>query len=234
MSEVIHLGNAASAFLVDTPDKPTNTAVVFLPGISGGAFSDRFQPLVDACVQAGLAIARVSAWENVADVERKNLSDIYRDIGNVTTYLQQQGYTQLFGIGKSFGGAIMLTFPSMYIHKKVLWAPTVGVTESGANIEAYMSATFSTLSSLLDLRVDRAFLQQRDTPTLIVHGTADGTIPFSNSEKIVSMLPRAKLLPIEGADHSYSDKDHEKAVIEASVDFLTAGSGVPPDPWEPR
>jgi len=221
MAEIRHIEDTTSTFLIDTPDKPTDTAIVFLPGMSGGAFSDRFQSVVDACVQAGFAIARVNAWENTEDVEGKNLNDIYQAIENVTTHLRQRGYTKLFGIGKSFGGAVMLTLPSVHIHKKVLWAPAIGVNESDVNIDAYMSVPLGTLSSLLDLRVDRTFLQQRASPTLIIHGTADDTIPFSNSEKMVSMLPTATLHPIEGADHSYKNKDHEAAVITATMGFLT-------------
>lgn len=234
MTEPIQIGNSASKFLVETPTVPTTTAVVFLPGISGDAFSERFQPVVDACLQAGFAIARVSAWKDAEDVERKNLSDIYRDVGDVTTSLHQQGFTRIFGIGKSFGGAVILTFPSVYISRKVLWAPAIGVTDSGANIDAYMTATLGTLHSLLDMQVDAAFLKQREMPTLIIHGTADDNIPLSNSEKIVSMLPNARLAQIEGADHSYKNKEHEEAVIKATMGFLTADPSTVLKPWEPR
>ena len=222
MSELIKIDGSSSEFLLDTPIKPTETVAVFLPGISGGAFSDRFQPIADACLKAGFAIARIEAWKNADEVESKNLGDIYRDVGYVTTYLHHHGYTNIVGIGKSFGGAVMLLFPSVYITKMVLWAPAVGVVESGANIGAYTTATLGTLHSLLDLHVDKQILKQKGFPVLIIHGTADENIPFSNSEKIISMLPNAKLVSIEGADHSYKNKVHEDAVIKATMDFLKA------------
>lgn len=222
MAEPIRVGNTDCEFLLETPNKSTATVVVFLPGISGGAFLERFQPVVDACLNAGFAIARISAWKNSDEVEGKNLNDIYRAVGDVTTYLHEQGYAEIFGIGKSFGGAIMLTFPSVYISKKVLWAPAIGVVETGGNIWAYMTAKLGTVSSLLDIQIDRAFLQQKENPTLIVHGTADDNIPFLNSEQIVSMLPNANLIAIEGADHSYRNKEHEMAVIKATINFLTS------------
>lgn len=220
MAEVVHIGNTTSAFLVEKPDVPTTTAVVFLPGISGGALSERFQPVVDACLAAGYAIARVSAWENAEDIGQKNLSDIYRDLGEVTAYLHQQGYTQIFGIGKSFGGALMLTLPSVYITKKVLWAPAIGVSESSSNIDAYMSAALGSLKSSLDLSVDREYLSSQETPVLVIHGTADNVVPFSNSERIVSLLRHARLVSVEGADHSYTSKEHETLVIKETIDFL--------------
>lgn len=208
-------------FKLDAPPASTDKVVVFLPGISGGAFSERFQPLVDACLNVGFAVARLNIWKDSADVEQKNLGEIYKDLGEITTHLHNT-YPYMFGIGKSFGGAIMLTFPSVYISKKVLWAPAIGVIETGANIEAYMTAKLGTTSSLLDIQIDRTFLQQKENPTLIIHGTADENIPFSNSEQIVSMLPNASLVPIKGADHSYRDKEHETAVIKATVDFFTS------------
>ncbi len=221
MAEPIKIGNTDCEFLITTPNKPTTTAVIFLPGISGGAFSERFQPVVDACLGVGFSIVRISAWKNAEDVERKNLGDIFRAIGDVTTYLHQEGYTKIFGIGKSFGGAVMLALPSVHIRRKVLWAPAIGVADSGANIDSYMTANLGALHSLLDLKLDRALLQQKETPTLIIHGTADDNIPLSNSERIVSMLPNAKFLQIEGADHSYKNKEHETAVIKATIEFLT-------------
>ena len=215
-----HITSDHPEFKLDRPSIATDKVVVFLPGISGGAFSDRFQPLVDACLTAGLAIARLNIWRDATDVEARNLSEIYRDLGNITTHLHQE-FPYMFGIGKSFGGAIMLLFPGVYMQKKVLWAPAVGVTEVGANVGAYMNAHLGSLQSLLDLEVDRAFLKDKSVPTLLIHGTADDNIPFSNSERLVSMLPNAKLFPIEGADHSYRNKVHEDAVIKASIDFLT-------------
>lgn len=208
-------------FELDRPSVATDKVVVFLPGISGEALSNRFQPLVDACLAAGLAIARLNVWKDATDVAGKNLSEIYTDLGVITTRLHRE-FPYMFGIGKSFGGAVLLLFPGVYTQRKVLWAPAVGVAEVDANVGAYMSAPLGSLQSLLDLKVDRAFLKDKSVPTLLIHGTADDSIPFSNSEILVSMLPNAKLFPIEGADHSYRNKVHEDAVIRATLDFLIA------------
>lgn len=220
MSEDFKIENTTTEVRIDTPTTPTEKVVVFLPGISGGAFSDRFQPVVDACLSAGFAIARVNAWKDADDVGQKTLSQIYADIDAVLSLLQEKSYTSFFGVGKSFGGAVMLTHPCPYFAKKVLWAPAIGTVESGANINEYLSTPLGTIPKLLDVKVDRAFVEKMETPTLVVHGTADDAIPFSNSELLVSMLPNAKLFPVEGADHSYKKKEHEEIVIKATMDFL--------------
>ncbi len=205
---------------LDKPTEPTNTVVIFLPGISGGAFTERFQPVVDACLAAGMAIARVNAWDGADDVGKKNLSEIYTTIEKVVEQLLQEGYTNIYGIGKSFGGAIMLTFPGSIVTKKVLWAPAIGVTEVGANIDAYLTEPLGTLAQLIDMKVDREYLEEKDAETLILHGTADDVIPYINSEALTSMLPNVVLVPIPGADHSYKNKEHEASVIQKTIDFL--------------
>ena len=205
---------------LDKPTEPTNSAVIFLPGISGGALTERFQPVVDACLAAGMAIARVNAWEGADDVGKKNLSEIYTTIDEVVEQLLKDGYTNIYGIGKSFGGAIMLTLPGSIVTKKVLWAPAIGVTEIGANIDTYLSEPLGSLAQLTDMKVDREYLEEKDAETLILHGTADDVIPYINSEAITSMLPNVVLVPIPGADHSYKNKEHEASVIQKSIDFL--------------
>lgn len=221
MAQPIRIGNSASEFLVDVPEASTKSAVIFLPGMSGGALSDRFQPLVDACLRANLAIARLSAWKGPEDIGVRNLSEVYADIGAVSTYLHEHSYDSIYGIGKSMGGAFVLTFPSVYVSKRVLWAPAISVAESGGNIEAYMSAPLGSLRAMLDLEIDRESLKCSETSTLIIHGTADTTVPFSNSERIVSLLPDASLFAIEGANHSYDTEAHEQTLVEATVNFLT-------------
>lgn len=221
MTAPIRIENSTAEVLIETPTTPTNKVVIFLPGVSGDAFLDRFQPIVEACTGAGFSTARVNAWKDVQELEQKNLKQIYGDINSVVALLRSKGYLYIFGIGKSFGGAILLTLPSTHITSKILWAPAIGVTESGSNINTHLSAPLGSLKSLLDIKVDRTFLEKIEIPILVIHGTADDTIPFSNSEQLVSMLPKAKLIAIDGADHSYRIKEYEDAVITATINFLT-------------
>jgi pimeloyl-ACP methyl ester carboxylesterase len=45
-------------------------------------------------------------------------------------------------------------------------------------------------------------LELLDVPTLIVHGTADRTVPFAHAERAARRIPSARLLPVTGADHA--------------------------------
>lgn len=235
MNQPYQLNGSTSTFLVETPTTVTQKAVLFLPGISGDVYSDRFKPLVKTCNAAGWSVALVNAWENTAAVEQKNLNTIYKDVAAVITTLHELGYTQIAGIGKSFGGAVLLTHPSRYISRKILWAPAIGLadTENEANIQYYLTHPLNDLESLLDLKIGPNFLDGMEIPTLIIHGTADENIPLANSEKMAKLLSNGRLTKIEGADHSYKTKKDEESVVESSVKFLTSDLIEISKPWKP-
>lgn len=51
------------------------------------------------------------------------------------------------------------------------------------------------------LRTDRSIERIR-SPVLLVHGDRDEVIPFAESEKLLALSPRARLLKVEGAGHN--------------------------------
>lgn len=220
MALPIKLENTSAEILLEVPGQASEKVAIFLPGVSGGAFSDRYQPLVDACIEADIAIARLSSYAGAKELEQKTIQQLHSDIDAAVAFLQARGYTKIFGIGKSFGGALMLTCQSAKIAAKVLWAPAIAAVDAESNLNEYIDVPLGSVPMLMDIKIDKDFLEKFFIPILIVHGTADDQIPFSNSEKIVTMLPEAQLIPIEGADHSYKNKAHEEMVVYATIDFL--------------
>lgn len=213
------LENTSAQLLVEAP-AVTKSVAVFLPGVSGGAFSERYRPLLDACTTEGIAVARLSSYADADVLKNKTIAELHADIDTAISYLKAHGYTSLFGIGKSFGGALMLTHQSQDIKRKVLWAPAIAAVEQGGNSNAYLRVPVGSIPTMMDVCVGRSFLEKIETPTLLIHGTADDQIPFANSEKMAAMLPNAQLIPVNGADHSYKNPEHERAVTAATVKFL--------------
>ncbi len=201
--------------------KGAKEVVVFLPGVRGGANTKRFDPLVDACLDAGISIARVDAWKDNVDIGNKSLNDIYDGVLGTIKRLKEEGYKTFYGIGKSFGGTVILTTPTTAFKKIVLWAPALRATETGGTLSRYESAKLKTLPSMKALTADRDTLGDFKTPALIIHGDADEIVPLANSELLVDMLPKAKLTEIEGGDHALADATHEAAVLRATIKFLS-------------
>lgn len=218
MKEEYQIGSAK--ILLDAPKEQTNRVILFLPGISGGAHSARFQPLVDEALAAGFAIARVDIWEGEADVLKTSPQEIFSRLDAIVVSLEERGYIHISGVGKSFGGGMLLACTDNRILCKVLWAPAIGYAEP-ANIEDKRAASFAAIGDLLELTVDSRYLARYVHPVCFVHGTADNAIPFANSEKLQRAITNSVLISIEGADHSYKNKEHEAQVIEQTISFIT-------------
>ena len=65
-------------------------------------------------------------------------------------------------------------------------------------------------------------LEQVQCPTLIVHGTADNDVPYSNSQQAAKRICDATLYTIEGAHHLLWLSDQAPAMIRTQTDFLKA------------
>jgi acetyl esterase/lipase len=61
-------------------------------------------------------------------------------------------------------------------------------------------------------------------PFLLVHGTADWLVPYSQSEQLHAALTAAgvdcRLVPVDGAQHIFDGHDDIDAVVQLSVDYL--------------
>jgi uncharacterized protein len=58
------------------------------------------------------------------------------------------------------------------------------------------------------------------TPTLIVHGDKDITVPIEQSKKTTSLIPICKLEVIENADHFFKGPGEFEKVTGSIVDFI--------------
>ncbi|MGW6686191.1 alpha/beta hydrolase fold domain-containing protein [Streptomyces sp. NPDC054961] len=66
-------------------------------------------------------------------------------------------------------------------------------------------------------------------PFLLVHGTGDGLVPYSQSEQLAQALTRAggdvTLTPVEGADHIFLGSPDIRQIVTDSVAFLARHLG---------
>jgi pimeloyl-ACP methyl ester carboxylesterase len=61
------------------------------------------------------------------------------------------------------------------------------------------------------------------TPTLIVHGTEDGVLPYPNGEMIASLMPAARLETLEGVGHMFWWEQPERSAELIREHALAAG-----------
>jgi len=73
-----------------------------------------------------------------------------------------------------------------------------------------MATTIPAAKQTIELQVQAIFghdtsgrIGEISAPTLIVHGTADGVLPYTNGELIASLMPGARLKTLEGVGHMF-------------------------------
>jgi len=209
-----------SEILLTTDDSFLKEAIVlFLPGISGQAFSSRFQPLVDVCGDLKLSIARMEAWKNESEVKTKTWAHFLEALDEVSEHLVGLGYSKIIVVGKSFGGGLLLSYHHKNIYKKILWAPAIGMGEVGT-FTKQKDVSLSEIQSLLDIKLDQNFVKEDPSEICIIHGTKDITIPLENSRHIVASAQHGTLIEIENADHSFKTPEEENRLMEATRNFL--------------
>ena len=68
--------------------------------------------------------------------------------------------------------------------------------------------------------IDRLPLEEVRCPTLVVHGTHDGDVPFRHAEHSSHEIPEAELFAVEKGWHLLMLSDGDNAYLQAEIDFL--------------
>jgi len=207
--------------LSESDDSSKDTVVLFLPGISGKAFSERFQSVVDISLEKGYPIARMNAWESEVEVQQKTYSYYQSAIVEAIEHLKTLGYEKIIAIGKSFGGGLFLSLHHDAITKKILWAPALGFAQI-STLEQLRDKVLSQVENLKEIKLSPEFLSSDNAKLCFIHGTEDIAIPISTSRAFASANPSAEIVEVEEADHSFKTPESERKLYEATEQFLTA------------
>ena len=73
--------------------------------------------------------------------------------------------------------------------------------------------------------IERLPLEQVRCPTLVVHGTHDGDVPYRHAEAAADEIPGAELFTVEKGWHLLALSDGENAYLQAEIDFLNEHLG---------
>ena len=68
--------------------------------------------------------------------------------------------------------------------------------------------------------IDQLPLDRVQCPTLVVHGTHDGDVPFDHAEHAARQIPGAELFTVERGFHLLALSDGDNAYLQAEIDFL--------------
>jgi len=106
------------------------------------------------------------------------------------------------------------------------FAALVGPTAGQPNpvIDALFGGPLAQRTELARLAGAVTHVQAGAAPMLLVHGTADATVPFDQSERLLQAGRAAgmdiELRPVPGADHCFEGYDDIPTVVAGSIDWL--------------
>jgi len=154
------------------------------------------------------------------------LSKQAKDLENVYNWVQNQGYSRIAVLGLSLGGSTVLKANLPGIITYIFWAPyffvhssedqtdwfkdlnkgPVKIPSSGDSEPIVIDLSFMT--DFAKFRV-KPSLKKLDSPTLIVQGTSDESVPLEFTRKAFQLLPKDennKLIEIQNATHDFEEK----------------------------
>lgn len=207
-------------FILDKSSKDNKKCVIFLPGVSGKVFEDDlYSKTVNELLNKGFSTVRFQVWKSSEELQKLNIEKISKVVRNSIKFAKSKGYKDIGGIGKSFGGGILLEKPIKEIKCLVLWAPAVNFGEK-SNITKINKTELSKISGYMGIKLNKNNISKIKSKTLLIHGTNDERISFKNSENIAKNLPNGHIMIIKDADHSFKSTEARKKLINGTISFF--------------
>ncbi|MEO6579924.1 MAG: alpha/beta hydrolase [Sphingomicrobium sp.] len=187
---------------------------VALVGFSmGGGEVARFQTKYPGRTSAAVLISSVVPYMLQTDDNPDGVPQSTFD--QMTAGMKQDRAHFFTGFFKDFYGVGMIDKP---VSEEVLMNSWRQTMLSGTKNMLDAAKAFATT----DFRGDLASFQ---TPTLVIHGTADKTVPIDATGRVVAkQVPGAKLIEYEGSAHGLFAIEKQR-LIDDVTDFLDANLG---------
>lgn len=233
--------------LLRTPEKHTEKIVILAHGFSSHKNKTKYVRFADDFAKKGIATLRFDFFahgESEGAYEDISISEGANDILKAIELAKTKGFSKIGLIGVSFGGissaiaasktadleSLILICPvSDY---KELWIERIGddginewkrtgyyeYYDHEGNLQGKIRYEFLADS---ENNIVYDIADKISAPTLIIHGTADKTVPFAQSEKTAKLIGSCILEPIEGAGHQFEEKEHFERMISLAVNFTT-------------
>lgn len=222
------------------PTGSTKSAVVIAHGFASNKDRARHKQLAEALANEEIAAFRIDfGGSGESDDREITIAAQVDDLQSAINYLKSQGYEHIGVLGESLGGITALLAHNSDVQAMVLWAPVTkarwttkmgdeqkkSLEEKGYFIKVKDNKQFKIPQAYIDERenLDREGVLSKVTiPVMIVHGTADKTIPIKDSEEAMELLPKGSVLErIENWEHGDHRMDEDMhIIIPKTVDWF--------------
>lgn len=217
--------------------------VILCHGHSSGKRNTSFEALVPILNNRNISTFRFDFYgnkESDGKFEESNLSESIDDTLQAIKLVKNKGFKKIILLGSSFGGlsSIITASRSKDLYALVLKSPVSDYDEvhvyihgekwmtewkqKGQTMYSEEKGLKLNYSFVEDYRKYDAYTSAKEIkiPTLIVHGDTDESVPLSQSEKLVKIIPNAKLIVIKGANHRYEQENHFSEMIRTISEYI--------------
>jgi len=239
--------------ILHLPKKQTKSLVILVHGFTGTEDGPDgiFIELAEKLASKGFAVLRYNFRYTTSDLSEFQKMTIKGEVSDLKLIIDKisKKYDKIGIVGESLGAGISILSYDDRIKCLVLWYPAVFLRETE------FKERFLTEEALRGLRkkgfltgkkrngkeykVSENFVNELKTinlmpkikevssPTLLIHGYYDITVPFNHSERLLSILKEPKKLIKIDADHGWHEKNSEtydakvqKQVIDFTIEWF--------------
>jgi len=218
---------------------------VLCHGHSSGKNNKTFQAVVPVLNSQGISTFRFDFYgngESDGKFEESDLSESIDDTLQAIKLVKEGSFKKIILVGSSFGGLNSNITASMSrdLHALILKSPVSDYSEvflnrygeSGMKKWKQRGQILYNPEDSRGLKLNYSFVQdyrkydayktagQIKIPVLIIHGSADEIVPMSQSQKLVKLIPNAKLVLVKNSDHRYTEDKKFKQMIKLISDFI--------------
>lgn len=229
--------------------KGAKTTVIMCHGFSSSKESRAYTEMQKALDKKGIASLRMDFFghgESEGKMEEITVSQAKQDIFSATKFLKQKGFSRIGLFGTSFGGiaSIMAASQSKALSFLVLRCPVSDYLDkehpmkNWQDLEEWKQKGHKMYSGwmgkkhrinysmALDFQKNNGYKAGAHIhiPTLILHGTADTSVPFEQSKKLFKKIKNSRLVLLENADHFFSKPEHFHKMLETVTGFISENS----------
>lgn len=236
--------------ILTTPSGNKNAPIIILAhGFSTHKNSGTYTYFAQELSKYNIATLRFDFYghgESEGRFENITVSEAVDDILQAINYLKDEGYTKIGLMGSSFGGiaSIMAASQTNDLYMLALKSPVSNylekekATKSTEELENWKNQGFRIYESGdgRQSRLNYTFFEDFKNndgyqaapkikiPALVVHGDQDEIVPYDQSVKTAKLIPNCKLHTVVGANHRYTNPNHESEMRDKIVEFIVENS----------
>jgi len=231
--------------ILEEPDPEKRLVVILVHGNSSNKDARGQKVMADLLTKTNINSFRIDlngCGESEGSFSDQTLTSTVRDLEASYQLLKNMGYKKIALFGSSKGGPTCMTIALKHpdICKMALKAPVsdyipLWKKKGGEQfLENWKKQgyVYKLKSDGTKLKMNYNVCQDAEnyymstkvkdlkTPTLIVHGDADESVPLEFTKHLVNNFPAAELVIFEGADHKFSDDEQQKEAYELIVNWF--------------